>query len=868
MRRHNLTVFFIALAMIVPYTAQAAPTGSGEEPPPPLADRDGDRLSDGLESILAEIRPGERLDVIVTWEGPPDIARAEERVGPLDIRHRFGLIDGFSASVTPAQARGLARVPGVFRVEEDFEVTATMEEADLDYGTDRARTDFSVTGAGIDVCVLDTGADPGHEQLDNGKILGFFDVINGQTEPYDDHDHGTHVSGILAGDGAGASPDADRYGGVAPAAGLYVAKVLSSSGSGSATGIIEGIEWCVGQGVDLLSMSLGTAGGSDGNDSLSQAVDSAVDAGVVAVVAAGNSGDGTETVGAPGAAEKAVTVGAAGKFARGLHLAPFSSRGPTLDGRLKPDLAAPGVAVVSADANTTSGYFAASGTSMATPFVAGTVALMLDADGSLDPTGVKTLLRSTSTDLGVTGVDVNWGHGLLDGYGAVAGATGGSGGERTLPVHSVITGSVPNGGQTSHSIVVDGAEAGHPLAITLLIEGQMECASSFFGLCLAYEWSPDLDARLIAPDGTSIDSRCPLEGNCGSAGQQETFVVRSAQEGEYTLEVYPYDGSPNNGKGGSYLVDVFQGSTGTASEPGNAVPTAEDDIYTTDEDTLLNVEAANGVLSNDTDPDGDTLTATVSSAPGNGSLTLNGDGSFVYTPNADWNGTDSFTYTASDGKGGTDTATVTVTVHAVNDLPVADAGPDVTVTDDDGDRQESVTLDGSGSSDVEGISTYEWTVGDLVIATGATPTVIFELGAHIVTLTVTDTDGASDSDEVVVTVQEAATVPDTIHVGDLDGTAISQRNVWQAEVTVTIHDGADAAVADATVTLAVSTGEILSCVTGDSGTCSVTSLAVPKREGTITFSVQSVTAGAGDYDAAANHDPDGDSDGTTIVISK
>lgn len=877
MRRRGLTVLFIALAMIVPHTAQAAPSEGEDHASSPLIDRNGNRISDGLESRLETIQPGQRLDVIVTWEGPPDVSRAEEHAGRFVVRREFTVIDGFAASVTAAQVSALAGVPGVFRIEEDFEAFATMEEADVDYGTEGARTDFSVTGAGINACVLDTGADPEHEQLDNGKIRGFFDAINGQTTAYDDHDHGTHVSAILAGDGEGPSGNAARYGGVAPDAGLYVAKVLSSSGSGSATGIIDGMEWCIQQdGVRLLSMSLGTATGSDGQDALSQAANNAAAAGFVVVVAAGNSGDGTETVGAPGAAEDALTIGAAGKFTRGLHLAPFSSRGPTLDGRLKPDTVAPGVAIVSADANTTSGYFTASGTSMATPFAAGTVALILDADPNLDPSNIKSLVHQTSTDLGIAGIDNNWGHGLLDGYGAVAHAAGSTVGERSLPSGSGLAGTVPNGGESIQTITVGSEEAGEPLAITLLIDGEMQCSSFFFGICLAYEWSPDLDARLIAPDGTTVDSRCPLEGNCGSAGQQETFIVAAAQQGNYTLEVYPYDGSPNNGQGGDYLADVFIGAARSTADPEpqpeNEAPVARDDAYATDEDRRLDVSVGEGVLVNDTDNDDDPLSASLVSGPADGALQLNEDGSFTYTPEPDFHGDDTFTYEASDGAA-TDQATVTITVNPVNDVPSA---VDDAYTVGEGETL-SVSVPGVLGNDTDA---DEDTLAAAVVShpdsgtlglngDGSFNYIPDEGFSGEDTFTYEASDGvATDHATVTITVEPAVDDPAVgIHVGDLDGESVSVRNQWHAVATATIHDASENPVEGAVVTLSVSTGERLTCTTDHLGICSVTSAAVPKREATITFVVDSVEA-SDPYDAEDNHDPDGDSDGVTLVVAK
>jgi hypothetical protein len=130
---------------------------------------------------------------------------------------------------------------------------------------------------------------------------------------------------------------------------------------------------------------------------------------------------------------------------------------------------------------------------------------------------------------------------------------------------------------------------------------------------------------------------------------------------------------------------------------------ATDDTYTIDEDTTLDV-AAPGVLANDTDSDGDLLTAIPVDSPTNGTLVLNSDGSFTYEPNLNFNGTDLFTYMANDGASDSDVATVTITVNPVADPPIADAGPDQTVNEG-----SKVTLGGSNSFDTEGENlSYRW----------------------------------------------------------------------------------------------------------------------------------------------------------------
>jgi hypothetical protein len=203
-----------------------------------------------------------------------------------------------------------------------------------------------------------------------------------------------------------------RYIGVAPGAYLWNVKVLNQYGMGYESWIIDGLEYAAygsdgiantGDEADIISMSLGGAP-TDGTDPLSQAVNEAVDQGLVVAVAAGNSGPDYFTVDSPGVAEKVITVGASDKED---ELAGFSSRGPTLDLRVKPDILAPGVDIIAPHASGTSMgypyndyYMEASGTSMATPHVAGAAALILQVHPDWTPEEVKNVLISTAEDLG------------------------------------------------------------------------------------------------------------------------------------------------------------------------------------------------------------------------------------------------------------------------------------------------------------------------------------------------------------------------------------------------------------------------------------------------------------------------------------
>jgi VCBS repeat-containing protein len=395
----------------------------------------------------------------------------------------------------------------------------------------------------------------------------------------------------------------------------------------------------------------------------------------------------------------------------------------------------------------------------------------------------------------------------------------------------------------------------------------MVCTFGFGGFCFLWEWSPDLDARLLGPGGTLIwDSACPLAGECGTVGQSEVITATASQAGEYRIEIYAFTGSPNNGLGGGFVMDLFYGPAGTAPPPTNTTPVASNDSYATNEDGILTVTAP-GVLGNDTDFDDDPLTAALVSGPTSGTLSLNADGSFTYTPNLNFNGTDSFVYQASDGNNGTDQATAAITVTPVNDPPIANAGPDQTVTDSDGSGSESVILNGTGSSDPDGGSiTYSWT-GSSINATGPTPTVSLPVGSHNLTLTVSDGQ-ATSSDTVTVTVQ-AQTSSNAIHVGDLDSTSTwnARRSKWTAQVTVLVHTAGETPLANVRVTFALSDGTTKSCTTAGNGTC-VVSKAKAVNVASLTFTVSNLVISGRTYSAGSNHDVDFDSNGSFIVVTR
>ncbi len=666
------------------------PPGVASQSSGPHIDRDGNGIADALEQRLSGMAAGERVDVVVRFAVRADRAAAERAVGAFTVYREFSIIPGFAASMTAAQVQGLARVPGVVMVEEDFEVTTQLDGARADFGADRVNAGSpAYTGAGVGICIIDTGIDDGHEQFDDvGKIAGWTDLVNNQPDPYDDHGHGSHVANIAAGAGTGG-PSAPGLRGVAPGAKIYAVKTLNSAGSAPESTVITAVEWCANQlGVHIISMSLGTAGGSNGQDSLSVAVNNAVtNYGKIAVIAAGNSGPGNETVGSPGAAAQAITVGAAANYTgdHGVYLVSFSSRGPTLDGRLKPEIVAPGVRINAAAANSadgngdgaSDGYFSISGTSMATPFAAGALALAVQASGfTLTPALAKTYLAQSAQDRGAAGGDNEYGHGLIDVYHLAALASGCSSAmpctPTSLPQYQRFEASVASGGTWFSPDIVIGADAVNvPIAAIVTINGQPICpygASVWCDLLGGWEWNPDLDEQLVNANGSGVSanagditlSECQLSGEwCGSvkgAARQETVHYIPRTTGTFKIKVYSFSGA------GSFAVDLSTGPVVAATPPPpdtNEAPVAVNDSVT----AKRNRSKVIAVLANDSDPDGDPLTVSSVADPPNGTTIINGDGTVTYTPTTGFIGTDSFNYSVSDGQGGAASALVTVKVR-------------------------------------------------------------------------------------------------------------------------------------------------------------------------------------------------------------
>ncbi|WP_048197713.1 S8 family serine peptidase [Methanocella arvoryzae] len=356
---------------------------------------------------------------IVAFEDKPGTASiaAEDQVTSLvnsfngRIIHKYSIINGMAVTIPDSKVDQLRAMDNVKYVEKDQQVHVLLDKAVPQIGADQA-WNSGYTGKGVTVAIIDTGIDGSHPDLNGNKIVGWVDYTQGKTTPYDDHGHGTHVAGTVAGTGAA---DNGKYKGVAPEASLIGIKVLGRDGSGSNSNIIKGIDWAVQNKADIISMSLGSSSHSKASD---DAIKRAVDAGVTVIVAAGNSGPSGKTVACPGDSPDAITVGATD---RNDQIASFSSRGPTYDGRVKPDVTNMGVGLVASKATGVASskpvgqyYQAMSGTSMATPMTSGVAALLLQAKPDLTPAQVKEALTRTAKPLGSGVPNNNYGYGRVD----------------------------------------------------------------------------------------------------------------------------------------------------------------------------------------------------------------------------------------------------------------------------------------------------------------------------------------------------------------------------------------------------------------------------------------------------------------------
>jgi len=541
----------IAALAIIPLTGSASGAAVRHRAPMrSFRDLDHNRIDDALDGGLPRLAPDARVRAIVLVRGPTtgeDLAALQRDAGAFTIEATWHVLGGMTALLTAGQIRTLARRDDVIQIEADREIHIAMSTARRWYGVDQAVADFGVTGdrngavktytkTDIVACIVDTGIDASHVDLNQGQVIAWKDYVNGRATPYDDNGHGTHVAGILAGQGDGSA----SYRGVAYGTALIGVKALNSAGSGTTTSIINGVDFCASKrttyNVRIINLSVGSGGSSDGTDALSRAVNAAGDAGILPVVAAGNGGPAASTIGSPAAAAGASTVcSLVDPGEGGFFLSAFSSRGPTADGRTKPDICAPGERITSVKAGSGNGYTTLSGTSMATPFVAGVAVLMLDADPTLTPAALKSKLRATAQDWRSTGADNETGAGKLQAYDAIKAAGGFAGTGPGVPAHYM-----SNAQSLARTGAVDEwtlpvTKTSYPIALTLNVPGATSAKD--FDLYVSY-WT-----------GSAWIQKAASE----SSTRQETISFSPSAAGTYRVTVRSYAGS------GSYYLDSSYG---------------------------------------------------------------------------------------------------------------------------------------------------------------------------------------------------------------------------------------------------------------------------------------------------------------------
>lgn len=320
---------------------------------------------------------------------------------------------------TSARAAGRAGklVGGVEKIWLDGKAETTLDRSTAQIGAPEAWA-AGFEGKGATVAVLDTGIDASHPDVAD-QVDGAQSFVPGEEATSDVHGHGTHVASTVLGTGSASE---GLYKGVAPGADLLVGKVLDNAGYGQDSWIIAGMEWGAAN-ADIVSMSLGDSSLNDGTDPMAQALNAlSEETGALFVVAAGNSyAEGS--LGSPGTADAALTVGAVDdEDVR----ADFSSYGPRVgDHAIKPDLTAPGVGIVAARSQQAAGqgwYRSMNGTSMATPHVAGAAAILKGAHPDLTGEQLKNALVSSAADIDAPAYQV--GTGRLDVPAALDGVDG------------------------------------------------------------------------------------------------------------------------------------------------------------------------------------------------------------------------------------------------------------------------------------------------------------------------------------------------------------------------------------------------------------------------------------------------------------
>lgn len=319
----------------------------------------------------------------------------------------YSYVHSLKTNLSDSEIINLKKDPNVLSVEEDTKMSIIQDTETTDWGITKVGAEQSwnsgLTGLGVKIAIIDTGVDTDHSDFvsttTGSAIAGGICEITGNSSFEDDNGHGTHVTGII-----GARQNGTGIVGIAPEASLYAVKALDSSGSGYISDIIGGIDWSIQNNMNIISMSLGS---STGSTALQNACDTAYSNNILVVAAAGNTGTAkvsktADTINYPARYNSVIAVGAVDSSNNRAY---FSSTGKELE------VVAPGVNILSDYLNGT--YKTLSGTSMATPFVSGDLALLKQKYPTYTNVQLRALLDKNIKDLGTVGKDNLYGNGLI-----------------------------------------------------------------------------------------------------------------------------------------------------------------------------------------------------------------------------------------------------------------------------------------------------------------------------------------------------------------------------------------------------------------------------------------------------------------------
>lgn len=376
------------------------------------------------------MRENNKVQLIVHFEDYEERRTILERLGY--IKYRLPMIGAYVIEVDKERLETIKGLEGLINIEIDAHITAQMNRVN-DIIDSRWAHNKGYFGRGVGVAIVDTGICLHKDFTEGGnRVVAFKDFISGRKEPYDDNGHGTHVAGIIGGNGYSSK---GKYMGIAPACNFIVIKVLDHRGDGNISDVLAGLQWIIDNrkryNIRVVNISVGTSAKDtlDENSLLVQGVNAVWDSGIIVVVAAGNNGPGPMSISTPGISRKVITVGSSDDNVSvevfGSKSKDYSGRGPTPYCIKKPDIVAPGSNIISCNINRITGrggrgqlfqtadypmmYTIKSGTSMATPVVSGAMALLLGAHPELTNKEVKLKLRDSAVDLGQRWEKQGWG---------------------------------------------------------------------------------------------------------------------------------------------------------------------------------------------------------------------------------------------------------------------------------------------------------------------------------------------------------------------------------------------------------------------------------------------------------------------------